>query len=341
MSVDLWGTLVAAQRLVHLNLAGLYAKPTGLITFPGAAVILAPLVALADAASLSLAHPGPHNAQPAVWLVAGPYMIALSAVALFAADALAERLRVSRPKRALLAVVSAVALANVSVAWGHPEDAVAVGLLLYAVLALSDATARSGRVADRGGGRGAAARPAGAARHAGGGRAQAAGRLSGQGSHPSRGTARRRRCGELERHLSRGDQPAELAGHRPSNPVDDPGPAHGGRGGRRRARKGRCCLGRLRVCADRLAQAAHGAARGPLEPGDPPGTALVGRAQSGAARSVRAGDGRLLPVAAAGCGAGRGDTQPAAVDLPPRLSPWRSRSGRSPRGEARGAGGPS
>ena len=136
--VDLWGTLVAAQRLVHLNLAGLYARPTGLITFPGAAVILAPLVALADAAGLSLAHPGPHNAQPAVWLVAGPYMIALSAVALFAADALAERLRVSRPKRALLAVVSAVALANVSVAWGHPEDAVAVGLLLYAVLALSD-----------------------------------------------------------------------------------------------------------------------------------------------------------------------------------------------------------
>ena len=116
----------------------LYAKPTGLITFPGAAVILTPAAAVISAAGLSLSQPGPHNAQPAVWLVAGPYMIALSAVALFAADALAERLRVSRPKRAFLAVVSAVALVNVSVAWGHPEDAVAVGLLLYAVLALSD-----------------------------------------------------------------------------------------------------------------------------------------------------------------------------------------------------------
>ena len=136
---DLWGTLVAAQRLVHLDLSGLYKQPTGLITFPGAAVILAPAVAVSDATGLSLSRPGPHNAQPLVWLLAGPYMIALSALALFAADALAERLRVSRPKRAFLAVASAAALWNVSVDWGHPEDAVAVGLLLFAILALSDA----------------------------------------------------------------------------------------------------------------------------------------------------------------------------------------------------------
>ena len=135
---DLWGTLVAAQRLVQLHLGGLYTKPTGLITFPGAAVILAPVVALADAAGLSLTHPGPLNAQPALWLVAGPYVIAISALTLFAADALAERLEVSRSKRALLAFVGAAALANISAAWGHPEDAVSVGLLLYAVLALAD-----------------------------------------------------------------------------------------------------------------------------------------------------------------------------------------------------------
>jgi hypothetical protein len=135
---DLWGTLVAAQRLLHLDLGGLYTQPTGLVTFPGAAVILAPAVAVADAAGFSLQHPGPHYPQPAVWLVAGPYMIVISAVALLAADALAERLSVSRPKRAFLAVASGAALWNVSVQWGHPEDAVAVGLLLFAMLALSD-----------------------------------------------------------------------------------------------------------------------------------------------------------------------------------------------------------
>lgn len=142
---DLWGTLIAAHRLARLNLAGLYTQPTGLITFPGAAVILFPVVAISDAAGLSLQVPGPLNADPGVWLLAGPYQIAISAVVLFAADALAERLGVTRPKRALLVIASAVALWTVSVQWGHPEDAVAVGLLLYAILALSRArTARSG-----------------------------------------------------------------------------------------------------------------------------------------------------------------------------------------------------
>jgi len=136
---DLWGTLIAADRLVHLNLAGLYTQPTGLVTFPGAAVILAPVATLIDAARISLQHPGPQNPHPVAWLVAGPYMIAISGVALFAADALAERLRVPRWKRFFLAGASAVALWNVSVQWGHPEDAVAVGLLLFGILALSEA----------------------------------------------------------------------------------------------------------------------------------------------------------------------------------------------------------
>jgi hypothetical protein len=142
---DLWGTLIAARRLAHLDLAGLYTPPTSLITFPGAAVILVPVVSVIDAAGFSLQVPGPQNTQPSAWLLAGPYQIALSAVALFAADAIAGHLGVSRPKRALLAAASAVALWNVSVQWGHPEDAVAVGLLLYGILALS--RSRTGRAA--------------------------------------------------------------------------------------------------------------------------------------------------------------------------------------------------
>jgi hypothetical protein len=134
---DLWATLAAAQRLLHGNLGGLYTPPTRLITFPGAALILIPLVAVTDAAGLSLQVQNAHNLHPGVWLLAGPYEIALSAVALFAADAIAERLGADRAKRAVLALASAVALWSVSVRWGHPEDAVAVGLLLYAILVLS------------------------------------------------------------------------------------------------------------------------------------------------------------------------------------------------------------
>ena len=134
---DLWGTLIATTRLAHGNIGGLYAPPTGLISLPGAAVILLPCAALISALGLSLNIPGPHNLHPAVWLVAGPYEIALCCVTLFAADALAEQLGVPFWKRGLLAAASAGILWSVSARWGHPEDAVAVGLLLYAILAQS------------------------------------------------------------------------------------------------------------------------------------------------------------------------------------------------------------
>jgi len=142
---DLWGTLVAAQRLARLDLGGLYTQPTGLVSLPGAAVILVPVAAVIDAAGFSLQAPGPHNINPPVWLLAGPYQIAVSAVTLFAADAIAERLGLTWLKRAALAAAGAVTLWSVAVLWGHPEDAVAVGLLLFAILALADA--RTGRSA--------------------------------------------------------------------------------------------------------------------------------------------------------------------------------------------------
>ena len=134
---DLWGTLIAASRLLHGNLAGLYTHPTGLITLPGGAIILVPVVALIDAFGVSLHLQSAHNPYPSAWLLAGPYQTAISGVAVFAADAIAEQLGLTRRKRIVLASAGAVALWNVSLRWGHPEDAVAVGLFLYAVLALS------------------------------------------------------------------------------------------------------------------------------------------------------------------------------------------------------------
>ncbi len=141
---DLWGTLIAAQRLAHLNLAGLYTSPTQLVSLPGTAVILVPAIVVIDLTGLRLGLPSAHGAYPAVWLFAGPYQVAISAVTLFAADAIAERLGATRPKRFWLAAVGATALWSVTIRWGHPEDAVAVGLLLYAVLALAESkTSRS------------------------------------------------------------------------------------------------------------------------------------------------------------------------------------------------------
>src|ERR1700685_3567774 len=86
---DLWGTLTAAQRLAHLDVAGPSPPPTPLISLPGAAVILVPVAAVISAAGLPLAAAAPHDPQPGAWLLAGPYLILVSAGALFAADAIA------------------------------------------------------------------------------------------------------------------------------------------------------------------------------------------------------------------------------------------------------------
>ena len=135
---DLWGTLIAAQRLAHLDLGGLYTLPTQLVSLPGAAIILVPAIAVIDLTGLPLTVPHAHGAYPSLWLFAGPYQVAISAVALFATDAIAEHLGATRPKRFWLAAASATALWSVTVRWGHPEDAVAIGLLLYAILALAE-----------------------------------------------------------------------------------------------------------------------------------------------------------------------------------------------------------
>ncbi len=63
-----------------------------------------------------------------------PYALILSCTALFACDALAERLQVPRSQRVVLCLAEAVLLWNVTVWWGHPEDAVAVALAIYALV---------------------------------------------------------------------------------------------------------------------------------------------------------------------------------------------------------------
>jgi hypothetical protein len=135
---DLWGTMTAAQRLVHLHVSGLYTPPTGLVSFPGTALIMVPVVALMDLAGVSMHAQSATDPRPVAWLFGGAYEIGIACVALFAADALAERAGASEGRRGLLALAGATALWSVTARWGHPEDAVAVGLLLYGIAALDE-----------------------------------------------------------------------------------------------------------------------------------------------------------------------------------------------------------
>ena len=71
--------------------------------------------------------------QPQWFALVMPYVMAMSSIALFACDRLAEQLGAERARRMVLGVVEAVVLWPVVITWGHPEDAVALGLVVYAV----------------------------------------------------------------------------------------------------------------------------------------------------------------------------------------------------------------
>ena len=79
-----------------------------------------------------------HGVEQVIQPSAYPFLILLTLVyscfALLACDALAERLQVPRSRRAFLAVAEAVVLWNVTIIFGHPEDAVAVGFAIYALI---------------------------------------------------------------------------------------------------------------------------------------------------------------------------------------------------------------
>lgn len=130
---DLWSTFRGAHYIGWGDLGGVYGAGTALVTVPGILLALAPIAMLTSVLGLSESFPKllPH---PEAWLVLGPFEILISGVALFACDALAERLGISRGRRAGLCLVEACVLWNVSVVWGHPEDPVAVGLALYALV---------------------------------------------------------------------------------------------------------------------------------------------------------------------------------------------------------------
>jgi len=160
---DLKYTYFAASQAAHGQFGAIYSPKFDFVDFPGIVVALAPLGALGNSFHTTLLEvtktasiPVPFSVRFAIpflnpqefhhaggpvyvshpqWVEAVyPYVLLLSCLALFAFDALAERLQVSNPRRAVLSGVVAVLLWNVTVLWGHPEDAVAAGLAAYALI---------------------------------------------------------------------------------------------------------------------------------------------------------------------------------------------------------------
>ena len=146
MPHDLWATFSISALVAHGHVSSIYTQHS-FVTFPGIAFVLAPISALAHALHLgtegivltkSAGFQFVDFIHPSAWVILGPLTLLMSMTPLFACDALAERLGVNVARRWLLVAAEAVALWNVSVLYGHPEDAIALGLALYALIFVMD-----------------------------------------------------------------------------------------------------------------------------------------------------------------------------------------------------------
>lgn len=133
---DIWSTFRAAHWVGWGDLGGVYGSDTQLVTFPGIAVLLAPVAMVSSAFALGESHAPIFNSQPSSWLVLGPTVYLLGSTCLVAMDAVAEELGVRERRRAALCFMEGVVIFQVVTLWGHPEDLLALTFSLYAFLAL-------------------------------------------------------------------------------------------------------------------------------------------------------------------------------------------------------------
>jgi hypothetical protein len=136
---DIWSTVRGAHFIGWGGLSFVYVRQSALITLPGYNLILAPVAMLDSAFGLSETAPGLLSIpRPTGWLLVGPFTLACSGMAIFAAYALARRLGVNWNVRRLLAATVAIAVWPAIAIWGHPEDVVAIGLAMFALVRVLD-----------------------------------------------------------------------------------------------------------------------------------------------------------------------------------------------------------
>jgi hypothetical protein len=134
--MDIWGTFLGAHYVGWGYLGGIYTRETGMVTFPGIAVLLAPVAMLADSLHLSSSIGGFLLPHPTAALLLIPVILVLAATAIFAADALAFELGVTPGRRAVVCLLVGILAGVATALWGHPEDAVVMTFACYAMVAV-------------------------------------------------------------------------------------------------------------------------------------------------------------------------------------------------------------
>lgn len=137
---DMWFSVRTAHWIGWGSLSYVYSNSrSDLVTLPGFNLLLTPVVMLGSALHLSEVAPGLLGPlKPTEWLLVGPLSMACCGLALFALDAVARRLGIVARQRRLLSMAEAAALWATVALWGHPEDVLALGLVVYVLLMILD-----------------------------------------------------------------------------------------------------------------------------------------------------------------------------------------------------------
>lgn len=140
---DLWGLGGSSWAIAHGQIGHIYASPGALTSPPAFELVLAPVLLFAQIVGLTAHFPGGHPIG--LWLLLGPVALLIASPVLFAVDAVARSWSLTESSRLALALASALGIAYVAGVWGHPEDCVAVAMVVWAALAIERRPDTKGR----------------------------------------------------------------------------------------------------------------------------------------------------------------------------------------------------
>jgi hypothetical protein len=134
---DLWDTFRASQYVGWGGEGEIYKSQTFFDSFPGIAVLLAPIAKLSGLLHMSESFPLA-LLRPTAWLLLGPANLICGGVLLFPLDSLARRLLIPAKRRVLLVWLEAILIWPTVALWGHPEYVLALTFAIYGLLAAFD-----------------------------------------------------------------------------------------------------------------------------------------------------------------------------------------------------------
>jgi len=137
---DLLSMANSSWAIFHGQFDHIYVRHQALTSPPAFEMLLVPVIGLGQLVGLS-PHLTAQGEPLSMWLVLGPAAVLVGSTPLFALDAVARHWRLTDRARLALALAGGLGVANVVGGWGHPEDCVALALVVWAALAIERAGA--------------------------------------------------------------------------------------------------------------------------------------------------------------------------------------------------------